>query len=478
MWNAVQTRTANQWARTQCTFTNEDALFTLEEIPDGSPIGELEKIQSILVELNDENYEASKDLIINSTLSSTLEGLQDIIHTLFVINIARHEKNRIFANLIDDLINHSKVNELYGEIPYFAESNIYFALKNGADPLVYELLERKIISRESFTREASFIGLNVNIRNLSYAHRFAYEYCTIRSITKQIKYLPGDNCIKEEITDDINKFYQYRRECVNPTRIAKILRNDDIDSLQEFISEIINFDYNATIENSIFEVNPGLKGDVSLLNYSAIYGSCKCFKHLILNGSNLNDKTVHYAVAGGNLEIIRYLEQNNQDFSKCHRIAAKYFQEEVLAWILDNYSTEIKDRDIYIKSENAFLLRYAAAKNMSILFDDIVNIQNITIFRYFLDINQYLLNTIKYSVLNKACINRNLQKMKMILNDPNSQVNPSYGAAYNSYKREAPFVLETAIVRCYKEIVKFLLETKGIEYGNSSIMRLILETMK
>lgn len=50
-----------------------------------------------------------------------------------------------------------------------------------------------------------------------------------------------------------------------------------------------------------------------MINYSAEWGSLKCFKYLFLNDADIDDSTFSLAIFGGNTEIIRILDQKGHN---------------------------------------------------------------------------------------------------------------------------------------------------------------------
>ena len=113
------------------------------------------------------------------------------------------------------------------------------------------------------------------------------------------------------------------QEGVNPSNLAKAIRNDDIEKLQE-ISSQANFDFNQIIEPSLYEwcsfIN---KENVSLIDSAAFFGTIKCFRFLLLNCSNVKT-TFKYAVAGGNHEIIHLCKQNQTTFEGSYEASIEY----------------------------------------------------------------------------------------------------------------------------------------------------------
>ena len=90
----------------------------------------------------------------------------------------------------------------------------------------------------------------------------------------------------QSIFENIQELHEkYVCEGVNPLEIAKVIRNDDIEKLQEMSSRP-NFNFNQTIPPALYERYSFInKENVSLINYSSFFESIKCFHFLLLNGS-------------------------------------------------------------------------------------------------------------------------------------------------------------------------------------------------
>lgn len=147
--------------------------------------------------------------------------------------------------------------------------------------------------------------------------------------------------------------------------IQSIIKMDDIDSFQKKAAEI-NFDINQetkihSYENILFpEVKP------TLLQLAAYYGSIKIFKFILLNGADLKIKNKegfsfeHFAIAGGDPEMIRIFEQKGMTFQNTLKVATQFHQNSVFQWIFDN-----KEKD----NLNIVFLNACAVNNLSaILF--------------------------------------------------------------------------------------------------------------
>ena len=71
----------------------------------------------------------------------------------------------------------------------------------------------------------------------------------------------------------------------------------------------------------------GRKGNQ--LEVSALFGSVKCFKYLMISGEEANENICKYAIAGGNIEIIHICEQNGLQFDNCLDVSSFYHRYEL-----------------------------------------------------------------------------------------------------------------------------------------------------
>ena len=125
--------------------------------------------------------------------------------------------------------------------------------------------------------------------------------------------------------------------------------NDNEDTLSNVCSSS-QFNINQQMERTGFEIKYLTTMPTPICG-AAFYSSIKCFKFLILNKAKItplmsiktNDddwydfgnNIARCAVAGGNLEIIRILNQMNVSFTDCIRDAALYHRNEVFQWIVN-----------------------------------------------------------------------------------------------------------------------------------------------
>ena len=132
----------------------------------------------------------------------------------------------------------------------------------------------------------------------------------------------------------------------------------------------MNFDFNQCIEPSLYErcsfIN---KNNVSLINYAAFFGSIKCFRFLLLHGSNIKS-TFKYAVVGGNPEIIHHCEQNEATFEGSYEAAIEFHRNDIFYYLYENKIIEFKNisklGEECIRYSNYELLSYLKKEGIEI----------------------------------------------------------------------------------------------------------------
>ena len=104
-----------------------------------------------------------------------------------------------------------------------------------------------------------------------------------------------------------------------PELSLEIFRNDDLPSLERYTLETGNYDDASSIALSEnFEI---LTANPSLLSIAAFFGALRCFEYLQMSGvdmnkaDNLGRLPVHFAAAGGSLEICDILDSAGADFT-------------------------------------------------------------------------------------------------------------------------------------------------------------------
>ena len=319
----------------------------------------LKSLEKIIFDLNEDN--------INESVELTIGFYDDEFPYSFNLVICR----LVYSCFVSKRQN----EELYFTYLKMLGTKEEEEIKNPNIHKIIDIFSRLLISTE--TQESNYLleklieqGL---IESMSVKNKRTLYFLHYQSEVKCNKDLPFSNQFFENV-EELQKenwklHKKYVSEGVNPSNIAKVIRNDEVERLQEMSSQA-NFDFNQIIPPSLYERCSFVNNEnVSLIDYSAFFGSIKCFQFLLLNGSKL-ENTFQYAVAGGNHEIIHLCEQNHLSFEGIYEVLIEFHRNEIFRYFYEDKIIEKKDLtqlgEQCIHFSNYELLEYLEQEGMKI----------------------------------------------------------------------------------------------------------------
>ena len=138
---------------------------------------------------------------------------------------------------------------------------------------------------------------------------------------------------------------------VSEQAILSYLVADNAKQLQEEVQS--GLDVNQQFFWILGDLPDMLTNSPPLISVSAFYRAVNCFSLLLQEGADINKTDeietplADFAVAGGNMEIIRILDQKGVDFTKTLHIAAEYGHFEIFMWLYQNKNLDLNERDQY-----------------------------------------------------------------------------------------------------------------------------------
>ena len=367
----------------------------------------LETIQIAVWNVNEKNFnesvESIMNLIDNNYPYSFYLLLSQIIFSSFASRAKSSDTCLRFVKAIETREANNKMFEIFTHYLLGLSSQESFYLLS-------EMIEQNLIDPKTVRNIESFYFAPYKTN-----HEIDWKSSFPLSIQLNFNELSKDNW-------SLHK--KYVHEGVNHLEIAKIIRNDDIQKLQE-ISSKADFDFNQGVVPSLYEIFSFInKRNISLIDYAAFFGSIKCFKFLMLNGSDLKN-TGKYAIAGGNLEIIHLCEQNDSSFEESYEAAVEFHQNDVFHYLYENEIVEIGDlaelgRKCIIYN-NFELLSFLEERGMKItenVIMDSARIGNLFLTKFFLQ--EYPLPN---CILGLSTKSGNIELVKYILEQQGIDVN-------------------------------------------------------
>ncbi|OHS99253.1 cask-interacting protein (caskin) 1,2 [Tritrichomonas foetus] len=316
-------------------------------------------IQNNLLSLTNNNFENILDHVINCHLILTKNGASRILHSILIAYDYRPKYQPFFPELISQICKHytsdsvitKNINEILSQ--FFLND-----MKRNSRRLFFyhecfrlNLLSLKDIAGimnviESRQNWIAFFWFSPEIQEID-----STKYNTFLSQAKQSKRTDVINYLNELSSLEANDWKLHKEKTksgISSDSISLILRNDDIDSLQQLFSSE-EFNINQCLQPSVFERCVFLNHRPNLIQTAAYLSSLNCFKFLLLNGADVNSldndrmNIMQYAIAGGNPTIIRLLEQKNCIYHGSLQIATMYHQFSIFRWLFEQKKLNIQE---------------------------------------------------------------------------------------------------------------------------------------
>ena len=322
-------------------------LHPMSDLVSIQDINTLRQLQLELLNYNG-NFKELSDFILNTIYSKTSEGMALVIHEIFTASMCNIKFDYGLIDLLKILFEKSKIplkeiilDEAMSSQPICVKKQYLFILKMLLKKNLYTLSDIEDFSANyrHCSREELFIVF----------YTFAPDLCVTKSDVYQIYFekfihrfmfnafdvilVDFENYAK----DNWERMERMLSQQVEIDSIQYALSEDNVEELQIFCSKPC-FDINKQLFYSIFSPHEMLSS-ASPIEIAAFFGSIKCFKYLLVNGANLNERLSHYSIAGGNLEIVRiYSQQQGSNISEAFETAVKFRRVEIFDWLVSNFS--------------------------------------------------------------------------------------------------------------------------------------------
>ena len=239
-----------------------------------------------------------------------------------------------FITMVKDLMNDEKDFDL----EFYIENDLKPLLENKPQMIhnvlgVFDIFIKIRFSRAYLMLELFPIILDLFPEKQQHIHDYVKKNFA-HSLYELVKDLFSSSIIKgsqpsKELS--IENLMNYPENSLN-----YILIHDNLDGLQEKALEP-NFDYSQHITFNSASFNLFPFENPTLLEFCAFNCSIQCAKYLILNQCEITSRVCKYAIYGGNLELIRYLQTQNYIYDSYLLLESiKYHRYDISNWILTN----------------------------------------------------------------------------------------------------------------------------------------------
>lgn len=434
-------------------------------------IKKIKKLQNVLLDLNITNIFKARSFIIDNEFLDTEEQRLEIVNNLLIASNIRPLSISVLANLTRDLISVNEellttiLNRVFEPIPetyndMFSKSIELKFLRRCMDKGVFtfdEIKSRMKLFREQNPNNKTFLLTFFCWFAPEMDNKMFEEYYSMMNEQIVMKKCP------DFLRDFASNFPKLRR---NNWRLFKervkyghfmdtipyLIKYDKVEELSKYSSDT-KFNYDQLIISSIYEPSSILREGAPLIHLAAFFGSIKCFKFLLLNGSNLqlrtdsNRRLAQYAVAGGNCEIVRICEQKRLDFTRTLHVAAFFHQNQIINWLKDNKNSSIDENDQNLGTPfHQAIIGY----NVKMIYDSIQKD----------GIDPNILDSKKRTPLHYAALNNSTNSVKLLLSLKN--VNPNI----QDCSSNSPF--HCACKNSKKEIIDLFLHCSKVDINLTS----------
>lgn len=286
--------------------------------------------------------------------------------------------------------------------------------------------------------------------------------------------------------NDWDLFNHYIKIEQNFGTVNEAIKNNDNDNYIRELSANPNFKFSLTpeediknrngsdmipssiIEPSLFEPSWIVQNRPTFIQFAAYFGSLKCFKYILLSMKMQTSNTtsflediedekkrnlIMFAIAGGNIEIVRLCEQNGIDLGNSLSIATEYYQHDIFLWIIESYKLDEKLNESNVNDE-----LFDSQKQLTDIFCSAASSNNIYIMKWCInekhvDINRKNENGMNPLLL--AAENGSYESFLLILNNCH---NVDINITDDKYNKNA---LHYACEHNHSEIVELLMTFNG-----------------
>ncbi|KAK8860503.1 hypothetical protein M9Y10_012168 [Tritrichomonas musculus] len=395
----------------------------------GKSLDEIIHLQDMIIQHNYANSSKPVPEIPKIFFSSKNEFMK-LITTIQTALFTRYSNYNYYEKIIDQILPY--INS------YFNSDEIYyFSILNRIKLYFYR---KGLITIDTVIRKAKASKVVANI--------FAYEIYQERPEDFNYFFQSKDQFLKENEFPSFDAFLEFRDKWINKDSISIVIREDNPDKLRDLISKN-NISYDYKIPYSYFEDRLCFfkKKDMpNIIDYSALHGSIKIFKYLLMNDAKITDKTMEFAVYGGSYEIIHILENHKCSYSRALEASIRVHNNELYDYFINsielhhtndsisravtNYNIRII-KDILMDEELFSMIPDITDRSGSTLLGIAISQDFPDLIEMFMNIQKFDLSKPQessFSYLMEACLTKNFDLVKFLIEKEKVDVN-YYGGA-------------------------------------------------
>ena len=309
-------------------------------------IDSIEDTFESLYNIKEKTVETVKNEIIESMWPHTEDNVKEL--AAFILQVVKTDMSlhSYLIELLEQLDKEAdETNKLNILVQFIKKILLNSAFENSKQismtslSFIFKLYKKGFIEKDALYDELG----NIIDNSSEYQSWFYPELIEIKDNNNMKMTKKVNQFIKTYLPDKIELYKQMRDSGEPDDEITKALRNDDVDTFQRILSKSNCNISKSFVPFNIFEDFID-NGKTRYINYAAAYGSIKCFKYLLLNHDKIDSLTFSYSIYGGNVEIIKIVDQKVKEekikYSSNNIIPSIIkHRNDIFDWILnENYS--------------------------------------------------------------------------------------------------------------------------------------------
>lgn len=354
------------------------------------------KIQELLNSLGDGNMEEITHKIIKSSEAGSESGIKRIVYDCFTALMCRPLALPRLVLLLKKLYaTQSDINEL-GRLKSFFNVRDSLNITTGYELIAFlsEGLRQNLFTLTDIIELSDNFMLNQRSVGYSILFLLWFGYALssvdpieykdridqLQSIIIQIK--PNSN-IKQALMPlnsySRDNWFVYKNSVTlgyPEGSVSAILKANDINLLKKVFNKG-GFDINQRVATTELEYCDFVKHSPTLIQFAAFFAARDCFTFLLQKGANTelldmskdHHSLAHFAIAGGDQQILKLCDAYGLDFSGTVEIAAMFHRSDSIQWILD-----MKEIDVYSTLGFHYAAKYNNLKFMKMCIEHGIDI--------------------------------------------------------------------------------------------------------
>ena len=247
-------------------------------------------LQTFLFNLSAENYEETLNYLENTIFIADHDHFRELLQSLSIAILKRPHSLRLYYDMLKYFSE--KIKKFFSSDDVIKMVRVPFLI-----PKFYEI---GIVDIETIIR-SSKIDFSIFMMNALEIQATDPEYYASHLAESK------DELRHELENANFEMDKLHRMNGVNIDPIAMSIRFDKLDEFKKLIDEN-HIDLNSKITQSKYELCQMVSDYISMptfIEYAAFFGSINIFRYLIDQNVILSDRLPEFAIAGGNMEIIK-----------------------------------------------------------------------------------------------------------------------------------------------------------------------------